>query len=73
MILKDYLVHFPQRPLALRDFLTCLGESDDIEKFDYKKITLSETGPVSISLKTDNYKIFENKLQKLWFEYREIR
>lgn len=50
--LKHYfLVRFPQRAGALREFLThVLGPQDDIVHFEYTKKTQRETGPALVGL-----------------------
>ena len=50
--LKHYfLVNFPQRPGALREFVTdILGPEDDITRFEYTKKVNRGTGPVVIGI-----------------------
>jgi threonine dehydratase len=50
--LKHYfMVQFPQRPGALRQFLdTCLGPSDDITLFEYVKKSSREFGPALVGI-----------------------
>lgn len=50
--LKHYfLVNFPQRPGALREFVTdILGPNDDITRFEYTKKVNRGTGPVVIGI-----------------------
>jgi threonine dehydratase len=45
---KYFLVSFPQRPGALKDFLNCLGKNDDIARFEYLKKSNKERAPVFI-------------------------
>ncbi|MDQ7008755.1 MAG: threonine ammonia-lyase IlvA [Candidatus Gracilibacteria bacterium] len=72
---KYYLINFPQRPGALKDFLNCLGEEDDIERFEYLKKSAKNTAPVFIGLKTLNPKNWENiekNMTKLGFKYNDV-
>lgn len=72
---RYYLISFPQRPWALKDFLQCLWPKDDIERFEYLKKSAKETAPVFIWLKTDdknNFDNIENQMNKLWFKYRDV-
>ncbi|WP_122647149.1 threonine ammonia-lyase IlvA [Enterococcus mediterraneensis] len=50
--LKHYFViNFPQRPGALREFVTdILGEGDDITRFEYTKKVNRGTGPVVLGI-----------------------
>ena len=50
--LKHYfLLEFPQRPGALREYLdTALGKNDDITLFEYVKKNNRETGPVLVGV-----------------------
>jgi threonine dehydratase len=45
---KYFLITFPQRPGALKQFLECLGPNDDIERFEYLKKSVKNTAPVFI-------------------------
>jgi len=72
---KYYLINFPQRPWALKDFLACLWEEDDIERFEYLKKSAKNTAPVFIWLKTnnpDNWKNIEKNMTNLWFKYNDV-
>lgn len=49
-----YLVEFPQRPGALRQFVNdVLGPNDDITRFEYTKKINSETGSVMVGILLD--------------------
>ncbi len=74
--LKHYfIVRFPQRAGALRDFLgEVLGESDDITFFEYKKKTARENGPAIIGIELQRKDDFEPlqermKEQGIHYEY----
>ena len=75
--LKHYfLIQFPQRPGALKDFVTeILGPDDDITFFQFSKKNNRESGPavVGIELKSpeDLKRIYFN-LDKLHFKYEYL-
>ncbi len=72
---RYFLISFPQRPWALKDFLQCLWDKDDIERFEYLKKSAKDTAPVFIGIKTDdknNFKMIEEKMNNLGFKYRDI-
>lgn len=62
--LKHYfIVRFPQRPNALRDFVTqVVNEHVDIVRFEYMKKNERETGPALVGVELDSYTEYE----KLW-------
>jgi len=45
-----FIIRFPQRAGALRDFLNLLGPDDDIAHFEYTKKTNRETGPALVGI-----------------------
>lgn len=73
--LKHYfIIRFPQRAGAFRDFLNVLGPNDDISRFEYVKKTSRDTGPavVGIELKhRDDFAplIARMTAQNIVFEY----
>jgi len=72
---KYFLVNFPQRPGALKQFLECLWKDDDIERFEYLKKSAKNTAPVFIWIKTNNKKNWEHifsKMEKMWFRYNDV-
>ena len=72
---RHYLIRFPQRPWALKDFLNCLWEKDNIERFEYLKKYAINSAPVFIWLRTNNknnWKNIEEKMDKLWFKYNDV-
>lgn len=75
-LLHYFLVHFPQRAGALREFLDeVLGPNDDITRFEYTKKTNKENGPalVGIELKRkEDYKDLMVRMNKKGFHYKEI-
>ena len=75
--LKHYfIVEFPQRPGALRQFLdSALGPNDDITRFEYTKRTASESGPalVGIQLKDRaDYDPLKEKFRQVGFKFEEV-
>lgn len=72
---RYYLVKFPQRPGALKDFLEFLGPDDDIARFEYMKKSNRNTAPVLIGLEalwTDNFDSIEQQMQQGWFSFENI-
>ncbi|MDO5641298.1 MAG: threonine ammonia-lyase IlvA [Paracoccus sp. (in: a-proteobacteria)] len=49
---KYFILRLPQRPGALRDFLTMLGPDDDIARFEYLKKSARNFGSVLIGIET---------------------
>lgn len=75
--LKHYfLLRFPQRAGALREFLNnALGENDDITHFQYTKKTNRENGPaiIGIELKhTNDYEPLIERMNKMGVDYIEV-
>lgn len=72
---KYYIIPFPQRPWALKEFLNCLWEKDDIARFEYLKKSNKNTAPVFIWIESNNKKNFEKieeKMTKNWFKFKDI-
>ncbi|MCY9599941.1 threonine dehydratase, partial [Paenibacillus chitinolyticus] len=71
-----FLVNFPQRAGALREFLEeVLGPTDDITRFEYMKKTNRDNAPalVGIELKNkDDYEGLISRLCKKDINYVEI-
>ena len=71
-----FIVQFPQRPGALREFLDdVLGPNDDISHFEYTKKNNRETGPalVGIELKSkDDYYPLMERIKAKGFVFREV-
>ncbi|MBN2142325.1 threonine ammonia-lyase IlvA [Candidatus Woesearchaeota archaeon] len=75
--LKHYfIIEFPQRPGALREFLdNALGPDDDIARFEYTKKTAAETGPalVGISFKRkEDYLPFVSRMKEVGFTFEHL-
>ncbi|MDQ0200150.1 threonine dehydratase [Neobacillus ginsengisoli] len=71
-----FIVQFPQRPGALREFLdNVLGPNDDISHFEYTKKNNRERGPalVGIELKDkEDYLPLIERIKAKGFLYREV-
>jgi threonine dehydratase len=75
--LKHYfLIQFPQRPGALKDFVTeVLGPNDDITYFQFSKKNNRESGPavVGIELKHPNdLNLIKSNFDRLHFNYQYL-
>lgn len=71
-----FIVNFPQRAGALRQFLTeVLGETDDITRFEYTKKNNRDKGPVLVGIElkqTEDYYPLITRMEKNGFTYTEI-
>jgi len=56
---KYFVIRFPQRPGALRDFLQMLGPDDDITRFEYLKKSARNFGSVLIGIETKDQRNFD--------------
>ncbi len=56
---KYFIIRFPQRPGALRDFLEMLGPDDDIARFEYLKKSARNFGSVLIGIETRDRRNFD--------------
>ncbi len=64
--LKHYfIIRFPQRAGALREFLTALGPDDDITHFEYVKKTSREQGPALVGIELKCRDEFEPLLARM--------
>ncbi|MFM9908211.1 MAG: threonine ammonia-lyase [Chitinophagaceae bacterium] len=65
--LKHYfLIRFPQRPGALKQFVNdVLGPDDDITRFEYMQKTNKESGPALIGIELKNRKDYEALLKNM--------
>ena len=73
---KKYLIlRLPQRPGALKDFLSILGPDDDIARFEYLKKSARNFGSVLIGIETRKSENFDRlfaALESQGFAYRDI-
>ncbi len=65
--LKHYfIIRFPQRAGALRNFLNnVLGEDDDITHFEYQKKTNRESGPVLLGIELKSKSDFQPLIERM--------
>ncbi|UFH57492.1 threonine ammonia-lyase IlvA [Spirosoma sp. KNUC1025] len=64
--LKHYfIIRFPQRSGAFRDFLNVLGPDDDITRFEYTKKTNRETGPAVVGIELKRREDFDALIQRM--------
>jgi len=65
--LKHYfIIRFPQRSGALRDFADkVLGPNDDITHFEYKKKTSRERGPALVGIELQNPEDFDGLVERM--------
>ncbi|MBD3109857.1 threonine ammonia-lyase IlvA [Bacillus sp. AGMB 02131] len=74
--LHYFIVNFPQRAGALREFLDyVLGPNDDITRFEYTKNNNKESGPalVGIELKRpEEYNDMIERMKKIGFKFIEV-
>ncbi len=72
---KYYILQFPQRPGALKDFLMMLGPEDDIARFEYLKKSARNFGSVLIGLETSkpgNFEVLTSKMDKMGMRWQDI-
>lgn len=72
---KYLLLRLPQRPGALRDFLSILGPEDDIARFEYLKKTARNFGTVLLGIETtnpDNFTGLFTRLDTAGFAFSDI-
>lgn len=60
-----FIIRFPQRSGALRDFLNVLGPNDDIARFEYVKKTNKEQGPAMIGIELADPADFEPLITRM--------
>ncbi|MEM8700595.1 MAG: threonine ammonia-lyase IlvA [Pseudomonadota bacterium] len=56
---KYYVIQLPQRPGALKDFLSLLGPEDDIARFEYLKKSARNFGSVLLGIETKRPENFQ--------------
>ncbi|MBZ4020911.1 threonine dehydratase [Rhodobacter sp. TJ_12] len=72
---KYFILRMPQRPGALREFLSMLGPDDDIARFEYLKKSARNFGSVLIGIETKEASAFDaltRQLDAAGFDYRDI-
>lgn len=75
-LLYYFIVSFPQRAGALRQFLTSvLGPNDDITTFEYTKKNNKESGPALVGIELGDRAEYEGLLARMdefGFKYKEV-
>ena len=72
---KYFILRMPQRPGALREFLSMLGADDDISRFEYLKKSARNFGSVLIGFETkraENFADLTRRMDEAGFAYRDI-
>ena len=72
---KYYILRLPQRPGALREFLSVLGPDDDISRFEYLKKSARNFGSVLLGIETnarDNFTALEARMRAAGFTWLDI-
>ncbi|KAA0912309.1 threonine ammonia-lyase IlvA [Aquicoccus porphyridii] len=72
---KYFILRLPQRPGALKEFLSILGPEDDIARFEYLKKSARNFGSVLIGIETskrENFDTLLTRLDEAGFTYRDI-
>jgi threonine dehydratase len=72
---KYFILRMPQRPGALREFLNCLGEEDDISRFEYLKKSARNFGSVLIGIETrvpGNFATICANMDNAGFAWRDL-
>lgn len=60
-----FIIRFPQRAGALRDFLNVLGPNDDIAHFEYTKKTNRASGPALVGLEVQSKEDFDSLVERM--------
>jgi len=60
-----FIIRFPQRAGALRDFLNVLGPNDDIAHFEYTKKTNRASGPALVGLEVKSKEDFQSLIGRM--------
>ncbi|VDC21918.1 threonine ammonia-lyase IlvA [Pseudogemmobacter humi] len=72
---KYFILRMPQRPGALREFLSMLGPDDDISRFEYMKKSARNFGSILIGIETKRpgeFAAFTARMDAAGFTYRDI-
>ena len=76
-LLHHFIVHFPQRAGALREFLDeVLGPNDDITRFEYTKKNNKDNGPALVGIelqKREDYNELMQRMEKKGFSFIEVK
>jgi threonine dehydratase len=72
---KYFILRMPQRPGALREFLSMLGPDDDITRFEYLKKSARNFGSVLIGIETKEagqFRQFTDRMDAAGLAFRDI-
>ncbi|GHA49224.1 L-threonine dehydratase [Amylibacter ulvae] len=72
---KYFILRMPQRPGALKDFLSLLGPDDDIARFEYLKKSARNFGSVLLGIETrssDGFDALTKRMGDAGFTYQDI-
>ena len=72
---KYFILRLPQRPGALKDFLSNLGDDDNITRFEYLKKSARNFGSVLIGIETsapENFERLFSNMNDAGFTYTDI-
>lgn len=72
---KYFILRLPQRPGALKDFLSSLGPDDNITRFEYMKKSARNFGSVLIGIETTdpaNFQTMFDRIDDVGFAYTDI-
>lgn len=76
-LLHHFIVHFPQRAGALREFLDeALGPNDDITRFEYTKKNNKDNGPALVGIelqKREDYNGLMQRMENKGFQFVEVK
>ena len=76
-LLHHFIVHFPQRAGALREFLDeVLGPNDDITRFEYTKKNNKDNGPALVGIelhRREDYTELMQRMEKKGFSFVEVK
>lgn len=70
-----FVIRFPQRAGALRDFLNVLGDQDDITHFEYIKKHNRESGPALVGIELnqkEDYDILIDRMKKRGIQFQPL-
>ena len=72
---KYYILQFPQRPGALKEFLGLLGPDDDIARFEYLKKSARNFGSVLLGIETsdrENFDVLTRNMDAMGMRWQDI-
>lgn len=60
-----FIIRFPQRAGALKDFLEVLGPNDDITHFEYTKKRYRDSGPAMVGIELKNKSDYDSLIERM--------